>query len=146
MISIPLLWGLVLRARGEGKEDRMREHTGPQVDGEGPDGSRPSLHASDDLARLEDAVGADAAGARDHGRDHADPGRDPPAGDGPAARRRRPARDSWQVGAVCSHVHHHGPNPTLVSPAAKSPYVAVSGTSAKEGSQFHEAVIATKSI
>ena len=39
-----------------------------------------------------------------------------------------------------------GPNPTLVSPAAKSPYVAVTGISAKEGSQFYEAVIAIKSI
>jgi len=29
-----------------------------------------------------------------------------------------------------------GPNPTLVSPAAKSPSVAVTGTSVKKSSQF----------
>src|SRR5205807_10606794 len=38
------------------------------------------------------------------------------------------------------------PNPTLLSPAAKSPCVAVTSISAKEGSQFHAAVIAMKSM
>jgi hypothetical protein len=39
-----------------------------------------------------------------------------------------------------------GPNPTLVSPAAKSPHVAVTSISAKEGSQLYAAVIAIKSM
>ena len=39
-----------------------------------------------------------------------------------------------------------GPNPTLVSPAAKSPCVAGTGISAKEGSKFYATVIAIKSM
>lgn len=34
----------------------MHKRTGPQVDGVGPDDRRPPLHASDDLAQVEDAV------------------------------------------------------------------------------------------
>ena len=40
----------------------------------------------------------------------------------------------------------YGPNPTLMSPTAKSPCMAVTGISVKEGSQFYEAVIVTKSM
>lgn len=39
-----------------------------------------------------------------------------------------------------------GPHPTLGSRTAKSPGMAVTGMSAKEGSQFYEAGIATKSM
>jgi hypothetical protein len=39
-----------------------------------------------------------------------------------------------------------GSTPTLVSPAAKSPSVAVTGMSAKEASQFYASVITTQSM
>lgn len=39
-----------------------------------------------------------------------------------------------------------GPNPTLGSPAAKSPFVAMTSIRAKEGFPFDAAVITTKSM
>jgi hypothetical protein len=60
--------------------------------------------------------------------------------------------DQFQGGAFPQRGHSYegplvrDPNPTLVSPAAKSCYVAVTGISAKEGSQFYVAVIDTKSM
>ena len=44
------------------------------------------------------------------------------------------------------HPTLRGPNPTLMSPTAKSPYMAMTAISAKEGPQFYAAVIAMKSM